>query len=143
MSAKSVCDALQDLHAQIAGVKTAPKQRPTSLNTADMPLVLIRPMAATWDTAAIGLRKVSRQYEVAVFVGPLAQGAGVDQVWQDALVLLDKFGELYTDPTLPATLGADLVKASTDNGLSGNMVWSGVNYQGFVYTVTVKEKTAT
>lgn len=140
MSAETVIDALQAQHRAIAGVKQAPDQRPSSINTADMPLVLVRPMAATWDVAAIGQRFVVRDYEVACFVGPVAQGQGADEVWQRAMNLLDLFGTLYTLASLAGTLGVTAIMGAVDTGLSGTLEWAGVAYTGFTYTVKIKEK---
>lgn len=142
MSAKTVHDALQVVHAAITGVKSAPLRRPASINTAEMPIVLVRPIEGAWETAAIGQRKVVRAFEVAVYVGPVAQGQGVDETYQEALVLLDRFGDAYIATTLPAALGVDLVEGATDTGLSGQVMFGGVAYQGFVYTVKVKHKAA-
>jgi hypothetical protein len=144
MSAKSIHDALQTVHAAITGVTKAPTVRPASINTSDMPLVLVRPVATTWDGehALVGMRKVVRAFEVAVYVGPVAQGMGVDETYQEALVLLDRFGIAYCKSTLPGVLGVNEVMGATDTGLSGNVMFGGTAYQGFVYTVTVKEKAA-
>jgi hypothetical protein len=144
MSAATIIAGLQTMHAGITGIKSAPTKRPASINTAELPMALVRPGACEWSIAALGQWTATRAYEVVVYVGPVAQGQGIDEVWQKALVLLDLFGLAYTASTLPGTLGANVrsVVATSDTGLTGDVMFAGVAYQGFVFTVTVKEKAA-
>jgi hypothetical protein len=118
---------------------------PANLNTADLPLVAVWPGEATWQLAAMGLKRQERTYIVRVFVRPVAQDIpGPDPGYDDCVTLLEAFGQAYQD-NLSLAGAVDNISAVKDSGISGGameLTWAGTAYWGFVYRVTVVEKTA-
>jgi len=144
MSVTTVVTALQAVHAAISGIKKAPVAWPAQLNTAQLPIVLVRPGAATWNMHAVdGLKRRERVYEAYCFVAPVAQDkAGPENPITLCNTLLELFGLAYLDDV---TLGGvvEYMPALADTGvLSGGdeLTWGGAAYWGFVYRVTVVEK---
>lgn len=138
MATPDVVAALQSLHAAIAGVATAPIAMPASLNTADLPCVLVWPGTATWRQQAVGLRRLEREYIVRCYVAPVAQGKGVDEGWQAALALLDAFGQAYENDIALGGM-VDQIASVVDMGL-GVHVFAGIAYHGFEYRLKIVQK---
>lgn len=145
MSVSATVTALQTLHATISGVKSAPAHMPSNLNTTLLPIALVWPGEAEWRLAAMGLKRQERTYIVRVFVQPVAQNvAGPDAGYDACVTLLELFGQAYQD-NLTLAGAVDQIAAVRDSGISGGameLTWSGVPYWGFVYRVTVVEKTS-
>ena len=145
MSVAATVTALQTLHATVAGIKSAPTQMPSSLNTAELPMALVWPGEATWQLAAMGLKRQERVYIVRVFARPVAQDIpGPDAGYDDCVALLEAFGQAYQS-NLTLAGAVDNISAVRDSGISGGameLLWGNISYWGFVYRVTVVEKTS-
>jgi hypothetical protein len=145
MTVLATIAALQAKHLTISGVKSAPTAMPGNLDQVTLPVALIWPGEATWNMQAIDLKRQERTYIVRCYVQAVAQGiAGPDQGYQACVALLELFGRAYlSDISLGGAV--DHVAALRDSGVSGggfDLQWSGVPYWGFVYRVTVVEKSA-
>ena len=145
MSVSATVSALQTLHATISGIKSAPTNMPASLNTADLPIALTWPAEATWQLAAMGLKRQERTYIVRVYVRPVGQNMpGPDKGYDDCVALLEAFGQAYqTNLTLAGAV--DHISAVSDSGPLGGgaqLMWGDTPYWGFVYRVTCIEKTS-
>lgn len=145
MSISTTLTALQTVHATVTGVKSAPTDMPSALNTAVLPMVLVWPSAAEWNLQALDLYRRRRDYVVRCYVQPVAQGeAGIDDGYQNCVTLIEAFGLAYmADLTLGGVV--DHIMAIRDSGVSGGgmqLTWGQVPYWGFVYTVSVIEKTS-
>ena len=145
MTVATTIAALQTIHLTITGVNSAPTKMPGNLDQVKKPTVIVIPREATWNTAAIDqLRRQSRVYEVRCYVQPVSQGlTGPDDGYQKAVPLLERFGQKYlADITLGHTV--DTITALSDSGvLSGEgLVWAEVGWWGFIYRITVVEKSS-
>ena len=144
MSVAATVTALQTLHADISGIKSAPTNMPSNLNTAQLPIALVWPGEATWQLAAMGLKRQERTYIVRVFAQPVGQNVtGPDAGYDACVKLLELFGQAYQD-NLSLAGAVDHIDAVRDSGISGGameLTWAGTPYWGFVYRVTVVEKT--
>ena len=145
MTVSATIAALQTIHKTITGVVSAPTAMPSNLDQVTLPAALVWPGEATWDMQAIGLKRQERSYIVRVFVQAVAQGiTGPDQGYQACVGLLQSFGAKYlADITLGGV--ADHITALRDSGVSGGgfeLMWGQVPYWGFVYRVSVVEKSA-
>jgi hypothetical protein len=145
MTVSATITALQTVHAAIAGIKSAPTAMPGNVDQVTMPAALVWPADAEWQLQAIGLKRQERTYIVRVYVQAVAQGvAGPDQGYQAAVTILELFGRAYlADITLGGKV--DQISALRDSGVSGGgfeLMWGQVPYWGFVYRVSVVEKSA-
>ena len=145
MSVVATIAALQTAHAAITGVGSAPTAMPSNIDQVTLPSALVWPGEATWQMQAIGLKRQERTYIVRVFVQPVAQDvAGPDAGYQACAGLLELFGRAYlTDITLAGAV--DHITGLRDSGVSGGgfeLMWGQVPYWGFVYRVTVVEKSS-
>jgi len=145
MTVLATVAALQTLHRTITGVAEAPTAMPSNPDQVRFPAVLVWPGEATWQLQAIGLKRQERTYIVRVYVEATAQNvAGPNAGYQAAVTLLELFGRAYlTDTTLGGAV--DQISALRDSGVSGGsfeLLWGQVPYWGFVYRVSVVEKSA-
>lgn len=144
MTVATTIAALQTIHLTITGVNSAPTTMPSNLDQVKKPTVLVFPAEATWNMAAIDLRRQERVYEVRCYVQPVGQGlTGVDDGYQKTVTLLERFGQKYlTDITLGGSV--DTMRALADSGVRGGegLVWADVGWWGFVYRITVVEKSS-
>ena len=148
MTIATTIAALQVVHLTITGVSSAPTSMPSNLDQVKKPTVLVIPSAATWNPATAGLsglRRQSREYEVRCYVQPVAQGiTGIDAGYDACVTLLDAFGNKYlADISLGNTV--DNIRAISDSGVRGGQggpQWAQVDWWGFIYRVTVSEKSA-
>lgn len=136
---------LQELHLTISGIVSAPTERPASINSVKLPLVMVTPGPADWNPHAIGLKRQQRRYTIEVIAGAVAQGRGIDQNYQKAVGLLDGFGSLYMgNQTLDHTvdhIGVDDGMWS-DSGILEIEV-AGAKFWGFAISLDVIEKSST
>ncbi len=145
MTVLTTISALQTKHAAITGVNSAPTAMPSNLDQVTLPVALVWPADATWDMQAVDLRRQERTYIVRVFVQAVAQGiAGPDGGYQKCAALVERFGAAYMgDLSLGGAV--DHISAVRDSGVSGGgfeLLWGQVPYWGFVYRVTVVEKSS-
>ena len=145
MTVLATVAALQTMHLAVSGVASAPTAMPSNPDQVRFPAVLVWPGEAEWQLQAIDLKRQERTYIVRCYVQPVAQGvAGPDQGYQAGVALLDDFGRAYLgDPTLGGAV--DQIAALRDSGVSGGgfeLRWGDVPYWGFVYRISVVEKSA-
>lgn len=100
MSLSSVISAMQTRHGNLSGVASAPTAMPASLSTAQLPCALVFPGEGRHTARRVGERQRVRNLIVRVYVGPIAQGAGIDEGFQDVLTLLDTFCASYEQNTV-------------------------------------------
>ena len=140
MSITTTITALQDLNAAITGVKLAPIAMPSTVNNADLPFVFVWPGEARHTLHATAWREVRRQYIVRCFVKPMGQGKGIDEGYQDAITMLQRFVEAYTSATAVNLSGAVAhITDIIDDGV-GVIPYAGVQYHGFEMRVLATEK---
>ncbi len=143
MSVATTIAALQAIHAAITGVASAPTDMPASLEQVKRPTVLIWPGEATWNLQAVDYKRQQRTYEVRCYVQPIAQGiAGIDAGYDACVALIERFGRAYlADVTLGGAV--DTIVSIVDRGVSGGgyeLQWAQVPWWGFIYQITVVEK---
>jgi hypothetical protein len=130
--------ALQTGHVEIEGVITAPVMMPASIDNADMPMVLVFPSVAVHQEPRIGGPGSERDYDVRVYVGPVASGLGVDERYQESVTLLQAFIEYYYQHK--RVLSSVIMPNWTDSGIYP-LNFGGVEWQGFELNITIKEAT--
>lgn len=140
MTISAVVAALQTKHAAITGVTKAPTAMPDSLNTEDMPIVLVVPGEANWTGAAVGVREITRTYIVRCYILPVGQGEGVDQPFQQALGILDAMGQAYLDDQSLGLANTYVSENFADSGLDGRLLFAGTEYRGFEIRLGVTQK---
>lgn len=155
MTVTTVVTALQAINAAVTGIKSAPTAVPSSLNSADLPAVIVWPGPALSGQNA-GFANSQRQYTITVYVQPFAQGQGVSEGWNNAKSYIQLLLEEYLDPDnvilvssggYQASIRSDLDESPIiDNGIdvyaypppaTGQPDWP--HYFGAQFQVTVKE----
>lgn len=143
MTVSAIIDALQKLHRTIEGVKLAPAKYPGSINSADLPLVIVWPGRATTKfvtTKGIVIRS-ERMYSVRVYVEAVGQN-DYDTPARDGITLLQRFLERYMRESEIAQ-GYPKILEVSDSGLTAGgeagLVYAGSFYKGFVCDLTVLE----
>jgi hypothetical protein len=132
--------ALQAVHAAVTDITSAPTTMPTNLTGGLLPIALVWPGPATWQLQAVGLSRQRREYEVRVYVTPVGQNkAGPETGYAACIALMEDIGQAYLDDV---SLGGvvDQIIALTDEGVSGGLMWAETAYWGFVFRVSVVEK---
>ena len=133
--------AFQALHEGIVGVASAPTTMQGYYDTARLPLVWTHPgptpPGGGWLASAEACQ-YNRQYYVDCFVMPEGQVKGRDEGYQLAVTLLQRLGTAYLgNPNLDGQI-AHFVTIE-DSGIT-LLQRAGVQYHGFRFTVTVREK---
>lgn len=147
MSIANTISCIQRLNRTISGVKLAPTKYPGSINSADLPLVLVWPGRATTVplTSRAEVVKMQRQYEVRVYV----EAAGQDDYTAPTnrgVALLNNFLDTYFRNKILEAGYAEIVNIEDTCLISGGtsvteqmMQYSGVSYKGFVCVLNVIE----
>lgn len=155
MTISTVVDAMQVINASIAGVSTTPVNLPGSLETADLPAVIVWPSGAESSMVA-GFDIVQRTYLVSCYVMPADQGLGVSEGWADTKTLLQRLIDewlktaniiLVADGTYNASVRPDVDESPIlDNGIEmiaypppAQGVAGYPHYFGCTLSITVKE----
>ena len=140
MSITTTIATLQAKNALITGVTTAPTKFPASINTADLPLVLVLPGEGSWGTQAIGLKRQDRIYRILVYVEAVGQ-ATIDERMNDVIPLLQAFGAAYlSDISFLSDSNIDQVQIPFTDGGAVVLPYAGNDYTGFEMRVTITEK---
>jgi hypothetical protein len=133
--------ALQQLHATIPGVTSAPEEWPASIATPNLPLVQTWPQEGQWQSEARDLDRQRRRYAVQVLVAPVAQ-RNADTL-RTCIALLDAFGRAYLNPSNNQLAnGAELVVEEVpvlDSGIQ-ELELAGKSYLGFEIIITIDEE---
>lgn len=146
MTVAETVTQIQALAATVPGIVSAPTERFASLNGVALPLVYTTPGPANWNPHALGLRRQDRTYLIEVYAGAVAQGRGIDQMYQLAVSLLDGFGALFLSPA-GQSLGGAVDHIGVDGGRwkdSGvqTLTVGEINFWGFLIELPVTEKAA-
>lgn len=147
MSIANTITQLQMLHRTITGIVTAPDAYPGSINTADLPLVIVWPKRAISRplTARALTVRSERIYSVRVFMEAIGQD-NYDTPVQNGIVMLNRFLTAYFQNTTLADGYTQIVQVE-DSGLTAggdlvataSLVYAGNFYKGFVCDITVIE----
>ena len=140
MTVLSTYAKIQSLVAASSGITSAPTVMPTALNDVDLPCSLCFPGAATLQLQAAGLHRSDRLYTLRVFVKPVAQGAGVDEGFQEVLPIIQALG-LAFNQNVGLDNTVDHISELRDSGVRGDMEYAGIAYHGFEMSFSVTEKT--
>ena len=157
LNVKAAIDALQTIHAGIAGIEFAPlttDQMPNSIKNFNLPCVLIHLGAGEATMHAQGSMKGHiYTLEVSVYVLPTGQGDGPFHEGNDKCIdLIDLFISAYANEknttTGPALGGAvesldNITHGGVQPRLGGQnpMLWAGrPDYWGFTFQIDVKQK---
>lgn len=95
MSVKAPIPLIQAINREIKGIEKAPVNYPRNLDTANLPMALCFPGAAT-TSGQKRLHLQERQYLIDVYVGPVARGI-YDDPLQVTMDLLDRFVETWSN----------------------------------------------
>jgi len=127
--------ALQALHLTISGVRSAPTVMPLSLNTADLPCVLVFAGESTWNELGNQVEEQQREYICKVFVNTVVDGN------PDAVIpFLALFGLIYyNNITLSGTV--NYIERIRDSG-QVVLEWAGVQYHGTEFRLRASERAA-
>ena len=149
MTTAATVTAIQTVNAAITGVTSAPTTMPSSLTTAALPLAITIPGPAEWQNNSAGWGYQFRTYYVRVYVCPIARDIPADGGFQDAMTLIQRFGDAYMEDT---TMGGvvNTVRLDdgygppiTDGGVRGDMTWGSdpnqTPYWGFEFQIITKE----
>lgn len=150
----STLDLFQSLHAGIDGVTSAPTSYPGSINTSELPMVLVFPAQAatrlqTFQPKAMGSarakKEMIRDYSARLFIEPVGQDT-VNSVMQTGITLLQRFLDAYWDNFV---LAENLVQIREirDSGITsgGQLVgnrglsYAGIDYTGIIFEINVQE----
>ena len=150
MSVSTTITGIQAVNAAITGVSSAPTTMPASLKTASLPLAITIPGPAEWQNNSDGWGFQFRTYMVRVYVKPIAQDIPADGGFQDAVTLIQRFGDKYMEDTTmggvinTVRLDEGFGPAITDGGVRGDMTWGSdpnqTNYWGFEFQIVSKEE---
>ena len=125
------------------GIEYAPEVLPLVLSEADLPCVLTRVGAATWNEHAVGLYRQVRTYVLDCYVAPVAEGLEPDEGYKKCLAPLYELGRTFVQKmTLDGTVDQVGVGSRPEFRDSGVVVlpFAGRNYYGFQVTLEITEK---
>ena len=141
MTVAATVTAIQTVNAAVTGMTSAPTAMPSQLTTAVLPLAITIPGPAEWQNNSDGWGFQFRSYYVRVYVKPVSQDIVADGGFQDAMTLIQRFGDAYIADTTfggavnTVRLDDGFGPAISDGGVSGQMTWGaapeGANYWGF------------
>lgn len=137
---QTIIEAIQAVNATIAGVKTAPTAMPASLNAADLPCALVFVGDFIGTQQAIGMSRCNETFLVRVYVRPIAQGQGIDQGYQEMLVLLQAFIDKYHTQQQGGMFGDKVENIGDFSGSAMPLMFAGTLYHGFEIRLEVVEK---
>jgi hypothetical protein len=144
---EQIIELLQRINKAIEGINTAPIKYPGSLQTANLPTVIVWPGRGTTRpiTARATAIQTERVYSVRVFVEPIGQSNYDIPSWT-AIELLERFIEVYFRNEVLLDGYAKIISISDSGVMSGGelavqagLTYAGVAYRGFVLSVTVTE----
>jgi len=146
MSVAHTIQHLQMLHRTIPGI-SVPEKYPGSLNTAQLPAVIIWPGRGIERpvTARAVMVRVERRYDCRFFLEPLGQN-NYDTPVQNAIELLDLCKSTYWENKKLAEGYIELLQIEDSGIISGGelvaiapLTYAGTAYKGFVCTLTILE----
>lgn len=148
MSISTTIAALQALHAEVAGVQSAPLAYPASMVPSELPCVLVYtgPGVMEWESHGGDLVLDGQTYLCRWFIQSVAVGS-VDEGMQQAIVMLDRAKTLYrvTDRlsnTAEVVMSAgDGQQAIRNSGVRSDLVYGDAGpFRGFEVQVSIVER---
>lgn len=119
-------------------IATIYEKPPVSLNTADLPAVVIMHSGGEYSWQATGLRKRITRYTLHIIVEPVAQSRMPERISTAQSVYAVVIDKLIGDPTLGGH--ADHTRNIRDDNGYQVVEWSGVDYFAYTITLEVVEK---
>ena len=146
MTVTTTIDALQTIHAAVAGVKTAPAAAafPDQVEENGLPYVLTWPGTYDMEAAGRNTLEATRIYSGACLVAGEASGVGVTTSVNAVWTLLDAFRARYETliiTTENLSTGEVVIKYHDDGGGagSGSITFRGRKWLGFLFRAEVWE----
>ena len=156
MTITTVVAALQTLNASVTGIKNAPTKVPSSLNSGDLPTVIVWPSSSSSGQNA-NFKTSQRTYTITAYIKPAEQGAGVFEGWNETKNILQSLLEAYLDSGNVILVSSGGYNASIRNDLDESpVIDNGIDmyaypppatgvegwphYFGCQFQVTVKEQ---
>lgn len=138
MSIVATINAVQTINRSIAGIRKAPalESYPGVINAdVDCPFAFAWPRGGEWSEAAIGLNSDVETIAITVLVAPTAGGIRGTAIAL-AITLLEAFRVMYLDADTQ-DLGdtVEQIETAQHAGLQ-TLTYAGVDYYGFVITIT-------
>ena len=136
---------LQEIHATIDGVRSAPKRMPDTIHESWLPCVVTYPGPAQHGLAARDRRREDREYVVRLYVRPFTLGKDTDQGFSECVPFLDRFVDKYMDDSVvvPSTGEWEELRFEAGQGDGGvgiiplHGVRNGPQYWGIVFDLTI------
>jgi hypothetical protein len=97
MTVTTVIAALQTINGAVASVDNAPTDYPSSIEAADLPMVITWPGSAESGYQA-GAQSL-RTYQVTLYVKKIGDGRGIAEGWNSTKTMLQGLLEAYMDST--------------------------------------------
>ena len=137
--------AIQTVNAGITGITSAPTTIPGSLNTADLPmmLVFVGPGRPEKDSGSLAIH--FRDYYIRCYVKPVSQDIKPDAGYSLAYTLLQRvIDEYLSDITFGGAIahmgtGSRYSPPTMEDGGIQAMEYAGTLYHGFEILITTKE----
>lgn len=144
-----VISLLQTINLSINGITSAPlaNNYPRGeVNEADMPMALVFVESGNGTRHALGLQRIERSYVIMFLCFNTATGILTEQLY-DTHELMDKVLKKYLNEALlqapTVTLNEIAISYPQQIIASGwmeNLIYNGVEYQGFTITIPIHEK---
>ena len=99
MTVTTVIAALQTINAAVTDVDNAPTDYPSSIEAADLPMVITWPGALVQAEGGQAGKQTWRTYQIILYVKPVGQGRGIAEGWNATKTMLQNLVETYLDPT--------------------------------------------
>lgn len=142
MSASDVASALQTINIGITGVNSAPTEMPGYLNTSRLTTVLVLAGPAEHTEASMRHLQTVRSWTCWVYVRPIGTGRGVDEGYQETIVMLDRFRDEYATQAHTSNANWECLRLVADSGVRADMRLKEAGteqYWGFTFAVEVTE----
>ena len=121
-------------------MRSAPTTFPAAIDTGKLPLVLTFPMSGEMTEEAQSMYRVTRRYEVELYVRASGTGKPVDEGIQECIPFLDRFlAAYYADQTLGGNVEL-VVWPITDSGIVLGAPLRVPNFWGIQFQITTREK---
>lgn len=147
MSVRNTIRMLQSLHASVPGIVSAPERFPGSIQSADLPLVIVWPgNGVTQKITSRGLvTRTERRYSVRVYVEALGQNDYSSPAYQ-SIDLIQEFIDVYMNNHTLEDGYTEIVRIEDSGVISGGdvqamaaMNYAGNWYRGVVFTLVILE----
>ncbi len=97
MTITTVIAALQTINAAVTDVDNAPTDYPSTIEAADLPMVIVWPGAVEAEGGMMG-KQAWRRYQIILYVKPAGAGRGISEGWNETKTMLQNLLEAYLNP---------------------------------------------